>query len=129
MKQQTIFKDDIALVPLGKSGRFAVCDKADYLRLADLGIKRWKLDRSWVVTHSRLDKSNLMVARLITNAPAGYRVVYLNNDKLDLRRENLALKPYGSKRYGSRNTLVHTLPELFHDKIDKLIPLVDLVLN
>src|SRR5690606_1910259 len=104
-------------------------DKTDYLKLADLGIKRWKLDRDWVVTHSRLDKSNLMVARLISNAPAGYRVIYLNGDKQDLRRSNLAIQPYGSKRYGNKNNLEHTLPELFHDKIDKLIPLVDLVLN
>lgn len=84
-----------SVIPLQQSGRYATLYEQDYNDLIDLGLGSvWKLGSDGLVQISVPGRTNLPLARLITNA-FRERVVYLNGDKTCLLRDNLVLDGSG----------------------------------
>ena len=121
------FKDakgrDIVLVPLGKSGRVATLLKNDYERMIAMGAyPTWQIVQGrYPKTHSRKDRSTILISRLLTNCPPGYTVTYFDGNSLNLVRDNLGLRP-NRRNYNYRDYSQHMLPEL-----KTITPLTDIV--
>lgn len=93
MKQQTPEKYEIAYVNRGILPiRF---DREDLEELLSLDLNpRW-----WTFKHTAVETplpggSRIALARLITEAPAGYRVRYRDRNPRNLCRSNLYLRPF-----------------------------------
>jgi hypothetical protein len=109
-------KDDkgksIVTVPLSNSDRYATLDEQDFNHLIDLGLSpAWKQGADGLVQVSVPGRTNLTVARLITDAST-QRVSYLNGDKTDLRRDNLVLDGHGLRAKLRARDLVIPTPRL-----------------
>jgi len=86
---------DILLVPLGGSfAPFAKVFPEDYAALLRSGVSpRWSASHDGYVRVGGA-RGSALVARVIMGADNRYQVVYLDKDRTNLRRDNLALVPY-----------------------------------
>lgn len=95
-------KEDVALVGLGpQSERMASINPDDLAFLKRLGCSMsWRLSPTGYVTASERTATGrcIGVARALLDAGPGYVVKHLDNDKTNLRRDNLALVPGWAKR-------------------------------
>jgi hypothetical protein len=99
-------------VPLLNSDRYATLYELDFNELIDLGLSSvWKLGTDGVVHVSVPGRTNLSVARVITDAFT-QRVGYLNGDKTDLRRDNLVLDSNGRRAKLRARDLIVPVPRL-----------------
>ena len=94
----------IALVPLANHTKPAKILREDLEHLLAAGYSdQWTFNQagsgySYVRCAMSHRRGNLAsVARLILNAPRGRVVTYLDENRLNLRRDNLALKPGNAK--------------------------------
>ena len=94
-------------VPLGPNGDrgTVVLRKDDYDLLLELGLSEcWNAlrinDRIYVTApSSRAPGSRVLVARVLMDAKRGERVIFLDGNPLNMRRENLRLvKGHGKRR-------------------------------
>jgi len=96
--------EPIALVPLANHSKPAKVFRDDLDRLVAAGYSdQWTFNKagppySYVRCAVSNRRGNLVsVARLILNAPSGRVVTYLDENRLNLRRDNLTLKPGNAK--------------------------------
>ncbi|WP_027155327.1 hypothetical protein [Mesorhizobium sp. WSM2561] len=100
-------------VPLGRSGTDeATVDLDDYNELVGL-----KLSRNWQLRGGQVGAlapfgTEVLIARVLTDARPGQRVVYLDNNTQNLRRNNLGLQAWGGSSKHDRALLVEAAAEL-----------------
>jgi hypothetical protein len=90
---------NVCWVPVGKDGRDgeALLYAESYRALMEHGCpSKWFLIGRSVCT-SGIRSKTLMIARLLTYADPGQKVIYVNDDPFDLRLQNLGLIPGYSK--------------------------------
>lgn len=94
----------IALIPLANHHKPAKILREDFDRLLAAGYSdQWTFNKagppySYVRCAVSNRRGNLVsVARLVLNAPPGRVVTYQDDNRLNLRRDNLALKPGNAK--------------------------------
>ena len=93
-------------VPIaGKPKWKAVLYEQDFNDLMTLGISpKWKLLHNQVIV--RNNNRNIAISRLIRHAGVRERVVCLDDDPCNLRRDNLVLTEGGSAKYEARSNIV-----------------------
>jgi len=77
------------LIPLGKSGKFAIVDEEDYEWLMQW---KWKLNINGYAARTTRSKSKfacVYMHRLINQTPEGFDTDHINRNRLDNRRSNL----------------------------------------
>jgi len=111
---------ELAIVPLMNSTDKATIYDSDFKLLMELGVTPyWKWSTGQVSVGN--GNGNLSIARLLLDAGKGQKVVYLDQDRTNLRRENLVLSTGGGKSQ-TRDQIVitHRLrsyrPEVKHVK-------------
>jgi hypothetical protein len=115
---------DVVYVPLGARRkakpkgegdqlRYAVIYKEDFDLLAKIGVRfdNWYAATSDRVAFRAFGDRTIGVARLLLKAEPGSQVQYLNGNSLDLRRDNLWLKPGHGKK--------HDIAEYLQAKIEE----------
>lgn len=85
-KRPAIIEDDIAKIPLGTSGKFAIVDK-DF---AHLDKYFWSLHIMGYAA-SRSPGKHTLLHRMIMQPEASVDIDHINGDKLDNRKSNLRL--------------------------------------
>jgi hypothetical protein len=87
---------EVAIVPLMNSTDKATIYEDDFRLLMGLGLlPYWKWSTGQVCVGN--GNGNLSIARLLLDAGKGQKVVYLDQDRTNLRRENLVLSTGGGK--------------------------------
>jgi len=104
--------DNIALVPVDCRGeQFATINKDDLEYLLKLGLSpTWNVLRGgyvYAVAH-RATGGHVSVARVLLDAGPGQHVIYLDGNKLNLRRSNLCLSNQGWSTRRDRDFLTPT---------------------
>jgi len=111
---------DIARVPLMNSADKATVYEDDFKFLMDLGVSpHWKWSTGQVSVGN--GKGNLSIARLLIDAGKGQKIIYLDQDRTNLRRQNLVVSTGGGKfRTREQIVITHNLrsnrPEVKHVK-------------
>ncbi|WEX07290.1 hypothetical protein [Chelativorans sp. AA-79] len=87
-----ILEGSAVAVPLARDGRQeAILDLSDYNELIALGVyPNWQL-RGGNVGSRGPNGIKVLIARVLTDAKPGQRVVYRDGNKLNLRRGNLSV--------------------------------------
>jgi len=89
-------RGSIVHVPLARDGRReAVLDLDDYNELIGLGVYQNWQGRGGQVGARGPDGITLLIARVLTDAKPGQRVIFRDGDCLNLRRDNLDLSEGG----------------------------------
>jgi hypothetical protein len=106
-------------VPVGKTGKLAVLYEVDFGHLMKLGLSpKWGMLSGQVFVYN--SGRQLPIARIIRHAGPGLVVLYLDNNTLNLRLDNLRLAP-GNALYDTKRLVVrphkqrHTIDHLMKD--------------
>lgn len=99
-ERQAWIEDRTCAVPLGPAGGkgTAVLSPEDYAMLCELGLsKNWNLSpRGYVVAPCcRAPGSSVLVARVLMDCRPGQNIIYLDKNRKNLLRSNLAVKRNG----------------------------------
>lgn len=87
--------ESIRFIPIGRTGRFATVDVADYELLSGYG---WRITNRGYVERNRtracrkgIDRGYRLMHRMILNPLPYISIDHINGDKLDNRRSNLRI--------------------------------------
>ncbi|MDX8500148.1 hypothetical protein RFM99_17200 [Mesorhizobium sp. VK4C] len=105
-------------IPLGRSGtEEATVDLDDWEELVSLKLSpNWNLQGGQVSSRGPLGVE-VMVARVLTDARPGQRILFLNGDHRDLRKSNLGLQEYGMSVNHDRALLIEAAAEFERRKV------------
>jgi hypothetical protein len=105
-------------VPLGRDGgNEAVLDLDDYNDLVALKVyPNWQLRGGQVGARGPFGLE-ILVARVLTDAGAGQRVVFLDGNPLNLRRSNIGLQVWGTAVHHDRADLIEAADEFERRKL------------
>jgi hypothetical protein len=105
-------------VPLGRDGENeAVLDLDDYNDLVALKVyPNWQLRGGQVGARGPFGLE-ILVARVLTDAGAGQRVVFLDGNPLNLRRSNIGLQVWGTAIHHDRADLIEAADEFERRKL------------
>jgi hypothetical protein len=81
------------------TGKTVQVDDDDFERLSPY---RWTETNGYAIT--KINRKNVYMHRLLTNAPTGLDVDHINRDKLDNRKSNLRICTHQQNRYNSRKS-------------------------
>lgn len=76
--------ENFKLIPLGKSGKFAIVDEEDYEWLSQW---KWRLGNGYAVRS--INRKTTGMHRVINQTPEGLETDHINRNKLDNRKSNL----------------------------------------
>ncbi|OQY87141.1 MAG: hypothetical protein B6D41_12220 [Chloroflexi bacterium UTCFX4] len=84
---------------VGLDRKVALVDDEDFRGVNE---RKWNYTTAGAITFDRQTRKLILMHRLILNAPQGMKVIHLNDDKMDNRRDNLRLVTAAEVSHHSR---------------------------
>ncbi len=97
-------QDGLCWVPLANSDKSAVLDELDLEELIIIGVPLdWKFTNGYVWVS--FGSTKVSIARLILDASKNHKVLFLDRDPLNMRKENLIRAP-GYSKFKARDCII-----------------------